>query len=65
MILLNFNNSLRGCTEVCFSVNRYAFVAVYTLEAITKMVARGVCVGKFTFLRNPWNWLDVMVISTA
>lgn len=64
-ILLHFSTSLQACTEACFSVNRYAFIAVYTLEPIIKIVARGVCIGKFTFLRDPWNWLDVMVISTA
>ncbi|XP_034390660.1 sodium channel protein type 4 subunit alpha B-like [Cyclopterus lumpus] len=41
------------------------FTAIYTFEAIIKVVSRGFCVGKFTFLRDPWNWLDVMVISTG
>lgn len=51
--------------SVCLSVNSYVFTAVYTLEVIIKVVSRGFCVGKFTFLRDPWNWLDVMVVSTA
>lgn len=49
--------------SICLSVNRFVFIAIYTLEVIIKVVSRGLCVGKFTFLRDPWNWLDVMVIS--
>lgn len=30
-----------------------------------KIVARGLCVGKFTYLRNPWNWPDVAIIAAA
>ncbi|XP_057191838.1 sodium channel, voltage-gated, type I-like, alpha isoform X1 [Triplophysa rosa] len=43
----------------------YAFTGIYTFEALIKIVARGFCVGKFTFLRDPWNWLDFIVIVMA
>ncbi|XP_024864430.1 sodium channel protein type 4 subunit alpha B isoform X2 [Kryptolebias marmoratus] len=43
----------------------YVFTAIYTFEATIKILSRGFCVGKFTFLRDPWNWLDFMVISMA
>ncbi|XP_068610361.1 sodium channel protein type 4 subunit alpha A [Brachionichthys hirsutus] len=43
----------------------YAFTAIYTIEATIKVLSRGFCVGSFTFLRDPWNWLDFMVISMA
>ncbi|XP_073701241.1 sodium channel, voltage-gated, type I-like, alpha [Garra rufa] len=43
----------------------YAFTGIYTFEALIKIIARGFCVGKFTFLRDPWNWLDFMVIVMA
>ncbi|XP_029933233.1 sodium channel protein type 4 subunit alpha A [Myripristis murdjan] len=43
----------------------YVFTAIYTFEATTKVLSRGFCVGSFTFLRDPWNWLDFMVISMA
>ncbi|XP_050975168.1 sodium channel, voltage-gated, type I-like, alpha isoform X2 [Labeo rohita] len=43
----------------------YAFTGIYTFEALIKIVARGFCVGNFTFLRDPWNWLDFMVIVMA
>jgi hypothetical protein len=44
---------------------RYTFTGIYTFESLIKILARGFCVGKFTFLRDPWNWLDFMVISMA
>uniref|UniRef100_A0A665W600 Sodium channel protein n=1 Tax=Echeneis naucrates TaxID=173247 RepID=A0A665W600_ECHNA len=43
----------------------YVFTAIYTFEAAIKVLSRGFCVGDFTFLRDPWNWLDFMVISMA
>uniref|UniRef100_A0A671XV84 EF-hand domain-containing protein n=2 Tax=Sparus aurata TaxID=8175 RepID=A0A671XV84_SPAAU len=44
---------------------QFVFTAIYTFEAIVKIVARGFCVGKFTFLRDPWNWLDFIIIILA
>ncbi|XP_054861324.1 sodium channel protein type 4 subunit alpha B isoform X2 [Amphiprion ocellaris] len=43
----------------------YVFTGIYTFEATVKVLSRGFCVGDFTFLRDPWNWLDFMVISMA
>ncbi|XP_016097751.1 sodium channel, voltage-gated, type I-like, alpha [Sinocyclocheilus grahami] len=43
----------------------YTFTGIYTFEALIKIIARGFCVGQFTFLRDPWNWLDFMVIVMA
>uniref|UniRef100_A0AAY5KN25 Sodium channel protein n=1 Tax=Esox lucius TaxID=8010 RepID=A0AAY5KN25_ESOLU len=43
----------------------YVFTGIYTFEAGIKVLSRGFCVGDFTFLRDPWNWLDFMVISMA
>lgn len=45
--------------------SRYVFTIIYTLEALTKCVARGFILKKFTFLRDPWNWLDFIVITLA
>ncbi|KAM9352422.1 sodium channel protein type 4 subunit alpha B-like [Symphorus nematophorus] len=44
---------------------QYVFIAVYTFEVIVKVASRGFCVGRFTFLRDPWNWLDVLLIVTV
>ncbi|XP_071167168.1 sodium channel protein 1 brain-like isoform X2 [Mytilus edulis] len=43
----------------------YAFLAIYTLESIIKILARGFILHKFTYLRDPWNWLDFAVIVSA
>lgn len=44
---------------------RYTFTGIYTFESLIKILARGFCVGPFTFLRDPWNWLDFSVIVMA
>ncbi|XP_058478816.1 sodium channel, voltage-gated, type I-like, alpha isoform X2 [Solea solea] len=43
----------------------YTFTAIYTSEFLIKVLAQGFCIGKFTFLRDPWNWLDFSVIILA
>ncbi|XP_066554832.1 sodium channel protein type 4 subunit alpha B [Amia ocellicauda] len=43
----------------------YVFTGIYTFEAMIKVLARGFCIGDFTFLRDPWNWLDFSVITMA
>ncbi|XP_068602035.1 sodium channel protein type 2 subunit alpha-like [Brachionichthys hirsutus] len=43
----------------------YTFTTIYTFESLVKILARGFCIGKFTFLRDPWNWLDFSVIVMA
>ena len=44
---------------------RYIFTGVYTVEATIKITARGFIINDFTYLRDPWNWLDFTVISLA
>ncbi|XP_063315445.1 sodium channel protein type 4 subunit alpha [Pelobates fuscus] len=43
----------------------YTFTGIYTFESLTKILARGFCIDSFTFLRDPWNWLDFCVIVMA
>ncbi|XP_058144220.1 sodium channel protein type 10 subunit alpha [Dasypus novemcinctus] len=43
----------------------YIFTVIYTFEALIKILARGFCLNEFTYLRDPWNWLDFSVISLA
>ncbi|CAK6952055.1 sodium channel protein type 4 subunit alpha B-like isoform X1 [Scomber scombrus] len=43
----------------------YTFTAIYTFESAIKIFARGFCIVPFTFLRDPWNWLDFSVILMA
>ncbi|XP_048339268.1 sodium channel protein type 2 subunit alpha isoform X1 [Sphaerodactylus townsendi] len=43
----------------------YTFTGIYTFESLIKILARGFCLEGFTFLRDPWNWLDFTVITFA
>ncbi|XP_069770962.1 sodium channel protein type 1 subunit alpha-like isoform X2 [Narcine bancroftii] len=43
----------------------YTFTGIYTFESMIKILARGFCIDAFTFLRDPWNWLDFSVILMA
>ncbi|CAF4237268.1 unnamed protein product [Rotaria magnacalcarata] len=53
--------TLRNAPEV----TEYIFTIIYTVEASTKCVARGFILQPHTFLRDPWNWLDFIVITLA
>uniref|UniRef100_A0A3B4D7M8 Sodium channel protein n=1 Tax=Pygocentrus nattereri TaxID=42514 RepID=A0A3B4D7M8_PYGNA len=48
-----------------FVLELYTFTGIYTFESLIKILARGFCIGPFTFLRDPWNWLDFSVIVMA
>ena len=41
------------------------FLGIYTTEMIIKVVAKGFILNNYTYLRNPWNWLDFLVISSG
>ncbi|XP_066905494.1 sodium channel protein 60E [Halyomorpha halys] len=43
----------------------YIFLAIYTAEMFIKCVAKGFMFNKYTYLRNPWNWLDFVVITSG
>ncbi|GAB0185001.1 sodium channel protein type 5 subunit alpha-like [Grus japonensis] len=48
-----------------FGEKGYTFTGIYTFESLIKILARGFCMTEFTFLRDPWNWLDFSVIVMA
>nr|XP_058144903.1 sodium channel protein type 11 subunit alpha [Dasypus novemcinctus] len=43
----------------------FIFTGIYISEALIKILARGFILDEFSFLRDPWNWLDFIVITTA
>uniref|UniRef100_A0A8C0BR60 Sodium channel protein n=1 Tax=Buteo japonicus TaxID=224669 RepID=A0A8C0BR60_9AVES len=45
-------------------VHSYPFSMVVQ-NSLIKIIARGFCLEDFTFLRDPWNWLDFTVITFA
>uniref|UniRef100_A0A8B9QRM0 Sodium channel protein n=1 Tax=Anas platyrhynchos TaxID=8839 RepID=A0A8B9QRM0_ANAPL len=68
---LGFIHSFFFITKTCStssSWNKYVeftFTGIYTFESLIKILARGFCLNEFTFLRDPWNWLDFSVIVMA
>ena len=41
------------------------FSGLFTLEAIIKIIALGFIFGKRTYLRDPWNVIDFLIVVTA
>lgn len=41
---------------------RYVFTTIYTTEMILKIVSRGFILHSYAYLRDPWNWLDFIVV---
>ncbi|KAK7893124.1 hypothetical protein WMY93_022276 [Mugilogobius chulae] len=41
------------------------FLSIYTVEAALKILSRGFCLGRFTYLRDSWNRLDLFIIITG
>jgi len=41
------------------------FIFAFTIEALLKIVAFGFVIDKNTYLRDPWNWLDFIVVVTS
>ncbi|KAM6174198.1 LOW QUALITY PROTEIN: sodium channel protein type 7 subunit alpha [Erethizon dorsatum] len=39
----------------------HTLLGIYTFEILVKVIARGVWAGPFSFLGDPWNWLDFSV----
>ena len=45
--------------------SNYVFTAIFTLECILKIIAYGFILEDNTYLRDPWNWLDFIVVITG
>lgn len=43
----------------------FFFLAIYSIEMFIKIIAKGFVINKYTYLRNPWNWLDFVVITSG
>lgn len=65
-ILLRYNRKILDMLHnKSFLTFRYIFLAIYTAEMIIKSIAKGFILNKYTYLRNPWNWLDFVVITSG
>ncbi|PAA93328.1 hypothetical protein BOX15_Mlig005983g2 [Macrostomum lignano] len=45
-----------------YKIAEYIFLTIYSLECVAKLMARGLVMDKYTYLRDPWNWLDIFVV---
>ncbi|CAL8088469.1 unnamed protein product [Orchesella dallaii] len=43
----------------------YGFLGIYTAELVLKILAKGLIVNKFSYLRNRWNLLDFIVVTSG
>ncbi|CAH3140850.1 unnamed protein product [Porites lobata] len=43
----------------------YVFTSIYTTEMLLKIVSRGFVFHSYAYLRDPWNWLDFIVVALA
>ncbi|XP_034935360.1 sodium channel protein 60E-like isoform X2 [Chelonus insularis] len=64
MLTIVLNCVFLGMTEPIEEAE-YIFLAIYTTEMIIKSIAKGFILNKYTYLRNPWNWLDFVVITSG
>ena len=44
---------------------RYIFMAIYVIEATIKIIGRGFVLHHLSYLRDPWNWIDFVIIVNA
>ncbi|BHF68879.1 hypothetical protein SprV_0301192000 [Sparganum proliferum] len=51
--------------SLSLSLPRLVFTVFYTCEACIKVIACGLIIDDFTYLRDAWNWLDFIVIMLA
>ena len=57
-VMIKTENEYTSSTEVVFT-------AIYTYESAIKLLSRGFALDGFTYLRDPWNWLDFSVIGMS
>ena len=41
---------------------RFVFLAIYLVEFVMKVIARGFALQPYSYLRDGWNWLDFVII---
>ena len=49
-----------------FSVySKYIFTTLFIIEFILKVIAYGFVLEQYSYLRDPWNWLDFIVVISS
>ena len=58
------DNPLRETTQWQTNLE-LTFNILFTIEMFMKIIALGFVVGRFTYLRDPWNVLDFIIVATS
>ncbi|NP_001305357.3 sodium voltage-gated channel alpha subunit 11 [Gallus gallus] len=61
-VILNCASMAMNNYPLDFNGTEHIFTAIYTGEILIKVLARGLVWNEFTFLRDPWNVLDFLVL---
>ncbi|KAM9233019.1 sodium channel protein type 5 subunit alpha-like [Leptosomus discolor] len=61
-VVLNCASMALNKLPDALSWTEFLFTGIYTGEILIKVLARGFVWNEFTFLRDPWNFLDLVVI---
>lgn len=46
-------------------ISNYIFTAIFTIECLMQIIALGFIMDDNAYLRDPWNWLDFIVVITG
>ena len=51
--------------KIVSNYSNYVFTSIFTLECLLKVIAYGFIIDDYSYLRDPWNWLDFIVVVTG
>ena len=52
-------------TENLSEITNYIFTLIFTIEFLMKIISYGFVLDDNSYLRDPWNWLDFIVVITG
>lgn len=56
--------TVKSLTMIC-TYSNIIFTVIFFIEFLMKIVAYGFILDEHTYLRDPWNWLDFIVVITG
>ena len=61
VLVLETINELKQLSDY----SNYIFTCIFTIECVLKIIAYGFILEQHSYLRDPWNWLDFIVVVTG
>ena len=62
MIIVILTNCVFLALDDAYFEAEVVFQSIYTVEMLGKIVGRGFLLHRYAYLRDPWNWLDFVVV---